>query len=157
MASSGGRPRSSLSERQMVGLFSLGLGVVLFLLILMRGQQAAREGNQEISNDTYWVLVSPLVFSAFGVVLLRSPKAGGGGRGRALEQSQRTTQSAQAALASVDEGASQQLAQARAEAAAALAALESLHGEQERTQPRRAQKSGRCRLSSLQPSRLAFN
>ena len=107
MASSGGRPRSSLGERQLVGLFGLGLGVVLFLLILMRGQQAAREGNQEISNDTYWVLVSPLVFSAFGVVLLRSPKAGGGGgRGRAgvqpvvmrpqvsraLEQSQRTTQ-----------------------------------------------------------------
>jgi len=30
MASSGGKPRSSLSERQMVGLFSLGLGVVLF-------------------------------------------------------------------------------------------------------------------------------
>lgn len=57
MASSGGKPRSSLSERQMVGLFSLGLGLVLFLLILMRGQQAAREGNQEISNDTYWVLV----------------------------------------------------------------------------------------------------
>ena len=133
MASSGGKTRSSLSERQMVGLFSLGLGVVLFLLILMRGQQAAREGNQEISNDTYWVLVSPLVFSAFGVVLLRSPKAGVGARGRALEQSQRTTQSAQAALSRVDEGASQQLAQARAEAAAALAALESLQGEQDRT------------------------
>ena len=133
MASSGGKPRSSLSERQMVGLFSLGLGLVLFLLILMRGQQAAREGNQEISNDTYWVLVSPLVFSAFGVVLLRSPKARVGARGRALEQSQRTTQSAQAALARVDEGASQQLAQARAEAAAALAALESLQGEQDRT------------------------
>ena len=62
----------------MVGLFSLGLGVVLFLLILMRGQQAAREGNQEFSNDTYWVLVSPLVFSAFGVVWLPSPKAGSG-------------------------------------------------------------------------------
>jgi hypothetical protein len=101
MASSGGKPRSSLSERQMVGLFSLGLGLVLFLLILMRGQQAAREGNQEISNDTYWVLVSPLVFSAFGVLLLRSPKAGAGARGRALEQSQRTTQSAQAAPAFV--------------------------------------------------------
>ena len=133
MASSGGKPRSSLSERQMVGLFSLGLGVVLFLLILMRGQQAAREGNPEISNDTYWVLVSPLVFSAFGVVLLRSPKAGAGARGRALVQSQRTTQSAQAALARVDEGASQQLAQARAEAAAAPAALEMLQGEQDRT------------------------
>lgn len=117
MASSGGKPRSSLSERQMVGLFSLGLGVVLFVVILMRGQQAAREGNQEFSNDTYWVLVSPLVFSAFGVVLLRSPKAGAGARGRALEQSQRTTHSAQA----------------RAEAAAALAALESLQGEQDRT------------------------
>ena len=117
MASSGGKPRSSLSERQMVGLFSLGLGVVLFVVILMRGQQAAREGDQEFSNDTYWVLVSPLVFSAFGVLLLRSPKAGAGARGRALEQSQRTTQSAQA----------------RAEAAAALAALMSLQGEQDRT------------------------
>lgn len=133
MASSGGKPRSSLSERQMVGLFSLGLGLVLFLLILMRGQQAAREGNQEISNDTYWVLVSPLVFSAFGVLLLRSPKAGAGARGRALEQSQRTTQSAKAALSRFNEGASQQPAQARAEAAAALAALMSLQGEQDRT------------------------
>ena len=70
MASSGGKPRSSLSERQMVGLFSLGLGLVLFLLILMRGQQAAREGNQEISNDTYWVLVSPLdVFRFWSAVV----------------------------------------------------------------------------------------
>lgn len=170
MASSGGRPRSSLSERQMVGLFSLVLGVMLFLLILMRGQQAAREGNQEISNDTYWVLVSPLVFSAFGVVLLRSPKAGVGARGRAsvqpvvmrpqvsraLEQSQRTTQSAQAALASVDEGASQQLAQARAEAAAALAALESLHGEHDRTAAQAAAKirALQAELSAAQQARV---
>ena len=156
MASSGGKTRSSLSERQMVGLFSLGLGVVLFLLILMRGQQAAREGNQEISNDTYWVLVSPLVFSAFGVVLLRSPKAGAGARGRALEQSQRTTQSAQAALARVDEGASQQLAQARAEAAAALAALESLQGEQDRTAAQAGAKirALQAELSAAQQARV---
>lgn len=156
MASSGGKTRSSLSERQMVGLFSLGLGVVLFLLILMRGQQAAREGNQEISNDTYWVLVSPLVFSAFGVVLLRSPKAGVGARGRALEQSQRTTQSAQAALARVDEGASQQLAQARAEAAAALAALESLQGEQDRTAAQAGAKirALQAELSAAQQARV---
>ena len=156
MASSGGKTRSSLSERQMVRLFSLGLGVVLFLLILMRGQQAAREGNQEFSNDTYWVLVSPLVFSAFGVVLLRSPKAGVGARGRALEQSQRTTQSAQAALASVDEGASQQLAQARAEAAAALAALESLQGEQDRTAAQAGAKirALQAELSAAQEARV---
>ena len=156
MASSGGKPRSSLSERQMVGLFSLGLGVVLFLLILMRGQQAAREGNQEFSNDTYWVLVSPLVFSAFGVVLLRSPKAGAGARGRALVQSQRTTQSAQAALARVDEGASQQLAQARAEAAAALAALESLQGEQDRTAAQAGAKirALQAELSAAQQARV---
>ena len=156
MASSGGKTRSSLSERQMVGLFSLGLGVVLFLLILMRGQQAAHEGNQEISNDTYWVLVSPLVFSAFGVVLLRSPKAGVGARGRALEQSQRTTQSAQAALARVDEGASQQLAQARAEAAAALAALESLQGEQDRTAAQAGAKirALQAELSAAQQARV---
>ena len=156
MTSSGGKPRSRLSERQMVGLFSLGLGVVLFLLILMRGQQAAREGNQEISKDTYWVLVSPLVFSAFGVVLLRSPKAGVGARGRALEQSQRTTQSAQAALARVDEGASQQLAQARAEAAAALAALESLQGEQDRTAAQAGAKirALQAELSAAQQARV---
>ncbi|MCX5928124.1 MAG: hypothetical protein NTZ23_12575 [Cyanobium sp. LacPavin_0920_WC12_MAG_63_22] len=156
MASSGGKTRSSLSERQMVGLFSLGLGVVLFLLILMRGQQAAHEGNQEISNDTYWVLVSPLVFSAFGVVLLRSPKAGDGARGRALEQSQRTTQSAQAALARVDEGASQQLPQARAETAAALAALESLQGEQDRTAAQAGAKirALQAELSAAQQARV---
>lgn len=170
MASPGGRPRSSLSERQLMGLFSLGLGVVLFLLILMRGQQAAREGNQEISNDTYWVLVSPLVFSAFGVLLLRSPKAGVAVRGRAsvqpvvlrpqvrraLEQSQRTTKSAQAAIASLDEGASQQLAQARAEAAAALAALESLQGEQERTAAQAGAKIRglQAELSAAQQARI---
>ena len=61
----------------MVGLFSLGIGIVLLALILLRGQQAAREGNQELRNDTYWVLVSPLVFSSFGLYLLRTP-----GRGR---------------------------------------------------------------------------
>lgn len=119
MTSSGGKPRSRLSERQMVGLFSLGLGVVLFLLILMRGQQAAREGNQEFSNDTYWVLVSPLVFSAFGVVWLRSPKA-------------------------------------RAEAAAALAALESLQGEQDRTAAQAGAKirALQAELSAAQQARV---
>ena len=60
----------------MVGLFSLGIGIVLLALILLRGQQAAREGNQELRNDTYWVLVSPLVFSGFGLYLLRNPGPG---------------------------------------------------------------------------------
>jgi hypothetical protein len=45
------------------------------------------------------VLVSPLVFSAFGVVLLRSPKAGAGARGRALEQSLQGDQDRTAAQA----------------------------------------------------------
>jgi hypothetical protein len=128
----------------MVGLFSLGLGVVLFLLILVRGQQAAREGNQEIRNDTYWVMVSPLVFSAFGVALLRSPRAAASGRvsrrgpqpvvlrpqvSRALEQSSRTARTAEAALATADAESARQLARARDEAAAALAAIEALEGK----------------------------
>ena len=102
------------------------------------------------------MLVSPLVFSAFGVVWLRSPKAGSGARGRALEQSQRTTQSAQASLARVDEGASQQLAQARAEAAAALAALESLQGEQDRTAAQAGAKirALQAELSAAQQARV---
>ena len=66
-------PRSAQGERRTVGLFSLAIGAVLLVLILARGQQAAREGNQELRNDTYWVLVSPLVFSGFGIYLLRTP------------------------------------------------------------------------------------
>ncbi|MEX0588687.1 MAG: hypothetical protein WD136_05475 [Cyanobium sp.] len=131
----------------MVGLFSLGLGVVLFLLILVRGQQAAREGNQEIRNDTYWVLVSPLVFSAFGVGLLRAPKGGVQGRAgrrtgqpvvmrpqvsRALQQSQRAARTAQSSIESVSSDTSEQLVRARAEAAAALASLQSLEADRAR-------------------------
>ena len=147
MAPSGGRPRSNLSERQLVGLFSLGLGVVLFALILVRGQQAAREGNQEIRNDTYWVLVSPLVFSAFGVALLRAPKGGTAARAsrrgvqpvvmrpqvsRALDLSERSARTAQASLASTDAATAQQLSQARAESASALASVQALEGERDR-------------------------
>jgi len=69
-------PRSAQGERRAIGLFSLTIGAVLLVLILARGQQAAREGNQELRNDTYWVLVSPLVFSGFGLYLLRTPAKG---------------------------------------------------------------------------------
>lgn len=124
-----GRPRSNRSERQLVGLFSLGLGVLLLVLILVRGQQAAREGNQEVRNDTYWVLVSPLVFSAFGVTLLRAPKGRAARRGsrrveqpvvmrpkvsRALEWSERS--------ASADAATTQQLSQARQQLSESLKA-----------------------------------
>ncbi|MFM7312402.1 MAG: hypothetical protein ACKO0M_04420, partial [Cyanobium sp.] len=73
MASSGSRPPGQNGERRALGFFSLGIGLLLFVLILIRGQQAAREGNQELRNDTYWVLVSPLVFSGFGLTMLLGP------------------------------------------------------------------------------------
>ena len=56
----------------MIGLSSLVVGAALIELILL-GQQADREDNQELRNDTYWVLVSQLVFSGFGLYLLRTP------------------------------------------------------------------------------------
>ena len=155
MAPSGGRPNSRLSERQMVGLFSLGLGVVLFLLILLRGQQAAREGNQEIRNDTYWVLVSPLVFSAFGLALLRTPKSGGQGRGgrnagqpvvmrpqinRALEKSSSYARTAESSLASLEVETRQELVRARAEAAAALASVQGMQAERDRVAAQAAER-----------------
>ena len=96
---------------------SLVLGVALFALIMMRGQQAEREGNQELRNDTYWVLVSPLVFSGFGLYLLRHPSGSRQRRSRAaaaaLEQRLTQTQvraeqqisSAQATLANAQAAA----------------------------------------------------
>lgn len=158
----------------MVGLFSLGLGVVLFLLILVRGQQAAREGNQEIRNDTYWVLVSPLVFSAFGVALLRAPKgrppSGSSRRGgapvvmrpqvsRALEQSSSTARTAEASLARVEADSRQQLARAREEAAAALASLRSLEAERDRAAAQAAERIRELEreLAQVRQARIALD
>jgi chromosome segregation ATPase len=132
MDPSGRRTTSARGERRAIGLFSLILGGVLFVLILARGQQAAREGNQELRNDTYWVLVSPLVFSGFGLWLLRS----GGGRpgavdGRPLPSTrlQRTISSArreaersEQTLAAIGADAEQRLAAAQRELTEAQAA-----------------------------------
>lgn len=76
MACSGGRRPSGLNERQWLRVFSLVLGLGLFGLILARGKQAEAEGDQSFRNDALLVLVSPLVFSAAGVALLRSGRSG---------------------------------------------------------------------------------
>ena len=137
MAFSGGRPpaapRNSHGERRSIGLFSLGIGVVLLALILIRGQQAAREGNQELRNDSYWVLVSPLVFSGFGIYLLRTPGRSGGGRSglrpvappaalqRSVSAASRQAEQSQQAVSSAGAEATQRLQQAERELAAAQA------------------------------------
>ena len=112
-----------------MGLFSLAIGAVLLVLILARGQQAAREGNQELRNDTYWVLVSPLVFSGFGIYLLRTPGRGTNRRDalrspRPPAQLQRTVSSArrdaeqsQQAVSTAAIETEQRLAEARRELA----------------------------------------
>ncbi|MEB3264427.1 MAG: hypothetical protein VKJ66_08665 [Synechococcus sp.] len=139
MAPSGGKPPAAQGERRMIGVFSLVVGVALFGLILLRGQQAAREGNQELRNDTYWVLVSPLVFSGFGLYLLRAPSRGrfraGGSRPaagwapgaespapsplaapevqRRVREASLEAEQAQRALAAAEKEARQQLEEAR--------------------------------------------
>jgi DNA repair exonuclease SbcCD ATPase subunit len=121
MGRSGGGPSGKPGERWAIGLISTLFGVLLLVLILLRGQQAAREGNQELRNDTYWMLVSPLVFAGFGLYLMRTPAAaaaearrrGGGGDAiparllQRIESSARETwqrrQSLEAAAAAADQ------------------------------------------------------
>ena len=161
MASSGGTHSTRLSDRQSLGLLSLAVGVVLFAVILMRGEQAAREGDVLGRRDTYWVLVSPLVFSVFGVSLLRLPPGGGFGGSRrspqpvmmrpqvrrAINRSVQTTESAQVALARVENHATQQLAQARQQANATLASVQTLEQERDRAA---AEAEGRIRALEQQ-------
>ena len=169
MPPSGSKPPGRLSERQSIGLFSLLLGAVLFTLILFRGQQAAREGNQELSRDTYWVLVSPVVFAGFGVVLLRTPRGGAGRQRRQgsvppaatpsrpagittppqlrndLSLAARQSQAAQQALAASAAEAELQLSAARSETAAALASAQAAEARREQAAERAA-----TRISELE-------
>ena len=69
----GNRQRLS-QERKLVGWASLAISGLLLLMILVRGQQAAHDGNQELRNDAYAVLVSPLALAVMGFFLLRSPR-----------------------------------------------------------------------------------
>ncbi|MFQ6539853.1 MULTISPECIES: hypothetical protein [Aphanothece] len=157
MAPSGGRPSAPQNDRRVLGLFSLALGLVLFLLIVVRGQQAAKEGNPELRNDSYWVLVSPAVFSIVGVMLLRTPRRsagrksplryGGraGGQGavdQARQGIQRATSKEQGArelVMAADRDAERQLTRARAEATAARAAAEASQRELEQAMAQAAQ------------------
>ena len=140
-------PRSAQGERRTVGLFSLAIGAVLLVLILARGQQAAREGNQELRNDTYWVLVSPLVFSGFGIYLLRTPGRSNNRRDavrtpRPAAQLQRTVTSArreaeqsQQSVNAAGIQAEQRLAEARLELAALQTAAASSEQRLQQARP----------------------
>ena len=150
------------SERRMVGLFSLTIGAVLLVLILLRGQQAAREGNQELRNDTYWVLVSPLVFAGFGVYLLRHPGRSGSGRRpfpapfpaplspppqlqRSIQAARREAEQGQQDLASAGAVLDRSLMQARQD----LASAEARAAQSERDRERASDQS-RARMAALE-------
>lgn len=150
------------SERRMVGLFSLTIGAVLLVLILLRGQQAAREGNQELRNDTYWVLVSPLVFAGFGVYLLRHPGRSGSGRRpfpaafpeplspppqlqRSIQTARREAEQSQQDLASACAVLDRSLMQARQD----LASAEARAAQSERDRERASDQS-RARMAALE-------
>lgn len=146
------------SERRMVGLFSLTIGAVLLVLILLRGQQAAREGNQELRNDTYWVLVSPLVFAGFGVYLLRHPGRSGSGRRpfpaplspppqlqRSIQTARREAEQSQQDLASAGAVLDRSLMQARQD----LASVEARAAQSERDRERASDQS-RARMAALE-------
>ena len=103
MASAGVLKRSRRNDRRGLGLISLGIGVALFLLIGLRALQAHREGDQQLRNDSLWVLVSPLVFGGFGLRLLTAaPASGGARRSRAaLDPARRALKQAEALAAAV--------------------------------------------------------
>ncbi|MFM2081027.1 MAG: hypothetical protein RLZZ219_1709 [Cyanobacteriota bacterium] len=155
MAPSGRRPPSAPGERRTIGLFSLILGMALLVLILARGQQAAREGNQELRNDTYWVLVSPLVFSGFGLYLLSgSGRAAGRGGSlprppaplqRSLGQARREAERSEQAVGAIGSDAEQRLAAARRELAGARADAE---GSEQRL--RQAAADSQARITALE-------
>ena len=69
-----GNPQTLTKERKLVGWASLGISGVLLLMILVRGQQAAQDGNHELRDDAYAVLVSPVALGVVGFFLLKSPR-----------------------------------------------------------------------------------
>jgi len=146
----------------MVGLFSLTIGAVRLVLLLVRGQQAAREGNQELRNDTYWGLVSPLVFAGFGVYLLRHPGRSGSGRRpfpapfpeplspppqlqRSIQTARREAEQSQQDLASAGAVLDRSLMQARQD----LASAEARAAQSERDRERASDQS-RARMAALE-------
>ncbi|EDY37896.1 DnaJ domain protein [Cyanobium sp. PCC 7001] len=142
------QPRTSqaLKERQLLGWLSLLLALVLCGLIVMRARQAARDGNRELQNDTYWVLVSPVAFSILGVLLLRpsrqrpgssaGPRLGFGATAAAarsgLDRSSAEAAAATAQLQHLEQSSQRQVQMARSEAEAARAAAQASQQELER-------------------------
>lgn len=66
------QPQPSLDGRRKIALFSLGTGLILLVVIVFNAQKAEREGNEQLRNDSYLALLSPVVFFGIGAKLLQT-------------------------------------------------------------------------------------
>lgn len=69
------QPQRSPDGTQKIALISLGTGLILLLAILFNAQKAEREGNEQLRNDSYLALISPVVFFGIGGKLLQAKPA----------------------------------------------------------------------------------
>ena len=69
------QPNGSPDGTQKIALISLSTGLILLLAILFNAHKAEREGNEQLRNDSYLALISPVVFFGIGGKLLQAKPA----------------------------------------------------------------------------------